>query len=453
MKSSWKRTPGTDHQVPIEMRFIDMFMTTLGSLIFIALLLVFLLPKSALQSATSQSSNPQDSVPRRQLEDTLSQNRQLQSMIDSLQFDLQSARNAQSQSEQTAAGKYDKELVKRAFSILLATEGCQSVEPEMYVRWEGKLINFLDDKPRDYESLPFDASNVGLKMVLVGQKYFDIGYGSEIRKDGLLFAGTAAALEAISKKGLHFKLFQSVSNPGPYSVYMGLALPLLQSSNGCTVYPFYLSSAGLIQDNTVVLTKQRPYALLRRMTMQTNGVLTVLPNTDDSFKNEMEEFSKKQSQLLCDRRSICDTVDANFAALFPDLVQVRQTTAKTSTPAIADPTSPQGPSLWNQGQSIVSLVADGARRRFQYKTPADTLVQIGVKEGALLFEGVKSEGHYSGKAYVYEKGCAPRSYQVKGDVSADEKEVRLRGQAPLMNSSCRVYAHYSEVLVFRFRQP
>jgi hypothetical protein len=49
MRSRWQRSRGDDPQAPIEMRFIDMFMAALGSLVFLALLLVFLLPKTTQQ--------------------------------------------------------------------------------------------------------------------------------------------------------------------------------------------------------------------------------------------------------------------------------------------------------------------------------------------------------------------------------------------------------------------
>ena len=48
MTSSWRQLSAREgHGAPVEMRFVDMFMTALGSLVFIALLLVFLLPKTA----------------------------------------------------------------------------------------------------------------------------------------------------------------------------------------------------------------------------------------------------------------------------------------------------------------------------------------------------------------------------------------------------------------------
>jgi hypothetical protein len=44
----WRRASAKDGDgPPVEMRFVDMFMTALGSLVFIALLLVFLLPKTS----------------------------------------------------------------------------------------------------------------------------------------------------------------------------------------------------------------------------------------------------------------------------------------------------------------------------------------------------------------------------------------------------------------------
>lgn len=43
MSSGWGAIRGGDHSVPVEMRFIDMFMAALGALIFMAMLLAFLI--------------------------------------------------------------------------------------------------------------------------------------------------------------------------------------------------------------------------------------------------------------------------------------------------------------------------------------------------------------------------------------------------------------------------
>lgn len=121
-------------------------------------------------------------------------------------------------------------------------------------------------------------------------------------------------------------------------------------------------------------------------------------------------------------------------------------------------TSPTGPlapgaSRWVQGGSIVQLKADGASRKFFYEAPSEEMRTLGAAPGALLFEGRKDGVHYVGKVYVFAKGCKPESYAVVGDISADEKQVTLRGKAPQRDATCRVSGERTEALVFEFQVP
>src|SRR6266853_728910 len=67
MPSGWGASHRTDrHAVPVEMRFIDMFMAALGALIFMAMLLAFLL-RFVPQGATAQPSRDPRSSPKKEL--------------------------------------------------------------------------------------------------------------------------------------------------------------------------------------------------------------------------------------------------------------------------------------------------------------------------------------------------------------------------------------------------
>src|SRR5438132_107821 len=124
MKSRWHRGNGDSQHVPVEMRFIDMFMTALGALVFVALLLVFLLPKTTQPKAPPAPQQPTAPSGRPKTE--------------------------------------DKDIVKRGFGVLLLASGCNSTEPELYVRYEGKVVHFTTEEAQG-ETLPFDASNVANK--------------------------------------------------------------------------------------------------------------------------------------------------------------------------------------------------------------------------------------------------------------------------------------------------
>jgi hypothetical protein len=241
MRSRWQRSRGDDPQAPIEMRFIDMFMAALGSLVFLALLLVFLLPKTT-QQGTNQEL-------KKKLDELVAENRQLRQQIPQT-------------SQAGGANTEEKNIIKRWFGVFLMVRGCDSIQPEMYVRWEGDVVNFETDQP--VSKLPeFDASDVSHNRDdLIGHKYFDIGNGTEIATImAKVQESDTAGLEEFKKNGLNAKLFYGVSRaPGSYSVYVGLTDPRAQGERECAIQPFYSSSTGIIPADKITMTVPRQHS-------------------------------------------------------------------------------------------------------------------------------------------------------------------------------------------------
>jgi hypothetical protein len=167
----------------------------------------------------------------------------------------------------------------------------------LYARWEGKLVRALTSEQLDANQ--FDSSNPASKTWLFGERYFDVGFGPET-----MSMTQATGLEPLSRNGLNAKLFFSVSPAvGSSSVYVGFQDPRARGARSCTIYPVYLSSKGLVPGEKITLTPQRPYAWLRRFRLNADGSTTIgtLPRDDDEFKRDLVEFSKRQSQLLCEK--------------------------------------------------------------------------------------------------------------------------------------------------------
>src|SRR5262249_23501625 len=126
----------------------------------------------------------------------------------------------------------DKDIVKRWLGVLLVTKGCMPWEPELYVRWEGKVVSFQTGQPMP-DALEFDASDViANETIFVGHKYFDVGDGTDSGPivDAVLQPRNGAGLEALNKNGLHTKLFYGVSRgSGSWSIYTGLRDPRAQA--------------------------------------------------------------------------------------------------------------------------------------------------------------------------------------------------------------------------------
>lgn len=291
MKSRWHRGQGDDQHVPVEMRFIDMFMTAIGSLVFIAMLLVFLLPK------TTQIKPEEVHVCKRE---------------------LQECENKRTE---------DMQILLRAFGVMLVTDGRCAEQPELYVRWEGDLVNFKDGKSIG-KAAEFDASEPTNKTELAGHIYFNVG----------------GVLEPHINRRINTQIYFGTSrSPGSFSVYAGLKAPGAGKGKDCTIYPLYLSAEGVTTGDEIVLTQKRPYAWLRRFTVNVDGTtsLKTEPKDDDDFKRRLEEFSKKQSKSLCQgNKRICGTTDAHYAKLFPvpDTDKNMQDTTKFIGTAIVETT-------------------------------------------------------------------------------------------------------------------
>lgn len=118
--------------------------------------------------------------------------------------------------------------------------------------------------------------------------------------------------------------------------------------------------------------------------------------------------------------------------------------------ASADQARAQSSSLWDHNGSTVDLFADGSRRAFRYADARSGVRNEGVKKGTVLFKGMKIGNMYIGRAYVFSRYCGAFAYDVRGRVSADEKQIRLYGRAPFgIGRGCRPSGYRSDVLNFR----
>jgi hypothetical protein len=128
-----------------------------------------------------------------------------------------------------------------------------------------------------------------------------------------------------------------------------------------------------------------------------------------------------------------------------------------SPPPPASPSWPPAPSIpkesfWSLDGARVALRVepDKPGRTFLYENPPDSLRRAGVRNGTVVFIGVRSRERYTGKAYSFSAGCVPTPYDVAGDVSEDQRQVTLRGSAPVRDAACKITARRSETLIFVF---
>jgi hypothetical protein len=110
-------------------------------------------------------------------------------------------------------------------------------------------------------------------------------------------------------------------------------------------------------------------------------------------------------------------------------------------------TSPSGGSLWNHNGSLVRLQASGRQRSFVYFRPQR---RVPARPGDVVFRGQRNGSAYRGTAYQYSSQCGRIGYAVEGSVAPGERQVSLRGNAPVRDSGCQVVGSRPDRLVFRF---
>jgi hypothetical protein len=140
-----------------------------------------------------------------------------------------------------------------------------------------------------------------------------------------------------------------------------------------------------------------------------------------------------------------DATLQNAKAAFDALISLGSQTSSASDDRLSTP-------RWMHNGSVVKLVAEGAKREFYYETPREGLTKAGVTSGALLFSGQRSGKTYSGTAYIFNKRCGPIAYQVSGNVSDDDRQVTMEGQAPRVGANCQVVTTKPDTLIFSYEE-
>jgi hypothetical protein len=86
--------------------------------------------------------------------------------------------------------------------------------------------------------------------------------------------------------------------------------------------------------------------------------------------------------------------------------------------------------------SVMAVLSDGAGGvRIEYAEPKPSLLQIGVRQGTLLFDGHWQGDALFGRARVFNLVCGPVPYEVQGGVVDRDGTLVLRGPQMRVNHS------------------
>jgi hypothetical protein len=143
----------------------------------------------------------------------------------------------------------------------------------------------------------------------------------------------------------------------------------------------------------------------------------------------------------------------SYASFFSSLSGTRQNSRTSESYTIDQITSSLNAlsisSFWKHNGSRMALVANGAQRNFFYVEPRTGLVDLGVRPGTLLFQGMRNGNGYTGTAVIFgANGCGAFPYAVSGTVGADQRSVTMWGRAPRISGDCSISGYREDSLTF-----
>lgn len=105
--------------------------------------------------------------------------------------------------------------------------------------------------------------------------------------------------------------------------------------------------------------------------------------------------------------------------------------------------------LIHNGSEVIAIAEQG-RMRIYYEKPKQSLVDAGVYQGTLLFQGTANDGHIKGTAFAFKKGCPPSPYDVEG-VAQGDVGFELSGPGPQFGKGCAVVGRPGRALTRGYR--
>lgn len=123
-----------------------------------------------------------------------------------------------------------------------------------------------------------------------------------------------------------------------------------------------------------------------------------------------------------------------------------------SLAALAAPSeaAPCARERYDHNGSLMLYERCGDRVTISYLQPKPGLVDQGVRNGTLLFDGTEQRnGAISGRSRLYGRDCPPITYNVSG--RRDRGGIVLKGQKPVRNAKCKVTDSKPQTLQFTLK--
>jgi hypothetical protein len=110
-------------------------------------------------------------------------------------------------------------------------------------------------------------------------------------------------------------------------------------------------------------------------------------------------------------------------------------------------------SIWSHNGSTIRWVSEGERQTAYYIEPREGLLEVGVHDGEVLFEGSLKGSELEGRAFVFKRGCQPEVFPVRAS-KVSESEIILEGLQPVRGGGdCQTTSNRKVSLLFQVVRP
>lgn len=105
-------------------------------------------------------------------------------------------------------------------------------------------------------------------------------------------------------------------------------------------------------------------------------------------------------------------------------------------------------SAWDHNNSVMSIVSSGDRLMIYYDRPRQGMIDEGVRQGTLLFNGQRTGNRLKGTSYVFDRHCNPIPYPDDGVVSSEQEIVLSGRRVPTQLADCQPVAYRVDPSIF-----
>lgn len=109
--------------------------------------------------------------------------------------------------------------------------------------------------------------------------------------------------------------------------------------------------------------------------------------------------------------------------------------------------------LWDHNGSTMLLRTEAAKLSMDYEMPRKGMQQVGVRKGDNLFTCMRDGSKLSCTTRIFHRRCGKHDFTAEGSFSDNDRTIRIRGDAPRLDDSCRESGRKPQNWTFTYLSP